>query len=118
MWGFHFLVSFLCVKGIKDTQCGFKLFTRKSAQQLFPNMHVERWAFDVELLYLYATHYEYLTLGRYAADARKIPMVEVPVNWTEIPGSKLSPLAASIQMAKDLLRIRLAYMLGIWKLNN
>jgi len=104
MWGFHFLVSFLCVKGVKDTQCGFKLFTRKSAVQLFPNLHVERWAFDVELVYV--------------ANYQKIPMVEVAVNWQEIPGSKLTPLAASIQMGKDLLRIRLSYMLGIWSMKN
>jgi len=44
-------------------------------------------------------------------------MVEVPVNWTEIPGSKLTPFAASFQMGKDLLRIRLAYMLRIWSIS-
>jgi len=100
MWGFHFLVAILCVKGIRDTQCGFKLFTRKAAKILFPNQHVERWAFDVELIYL--------------ADCLHIPMTEVPVNWTEIPGSKLTPFAASVQMGKDLLRIRIAYMTRIW----
>jgi len=104
MWGFHILVDILCVKGIADTQCGFKLFTRKAAQMLFPNQHVERWAFDVELLYL--------------AQNMGIPLVEVEVNWTEVPGSTLTPFAASVQMGKDLLRIRSAYLFGIWKIIN
>jgi dolichyl-phosphate beta-glucosyltransferase len=38
---------------------------------IFPNMHVERWAFDVECLYL--------------AERQRIPMVEVPVTWHEVP---------------------------------
>jgi dolichyl-phosphate beta-glucosyltransferase len=52
MWGFHFLVAFVGgVRGIKDTQCGFKLFTRGAAAALFPNLHIERWCFDIELLF-------------------------------------------------------------------
>lgn len=43
MLGFHFLVWFFCVRGIKDTQCGFKLFTREAALRTFPSLHVERW---------------------------------------------------------------------------
>lgn len=43
MKGFHFVVWFLCVRGIKDTQCGFKLLTREAAVLLFSNLHVERW---------------------------------------------------------------------------
>lgn len=102
MWGFHILVKLAGVPDIKDTQCGFKLFTRKSAGVLFSNMHVERWAFDVELLYL--------------AHNQKIPVQEEAVNWREIPGSKLSPFGSSVQMAFDLTRIRLAYLVGVWKI--
>jgi hypothetical protein len=51
MYCFHIFVRIAGVPNIKDTQCGFKLFTRKSASALFPNLHIERWAFDVELLY-------------------------------------------------------------------
>ena len=49
---FQFLVWICCVRTIKDTQCGFKLFSRTEALTLFSILHVERWAFDVELLYL------------------------------------------------------------------
>jgi len=101
MYAFHILVRVAGVPNIQDTQCGFKLFTRKSANVLFTNLHVERWAFDVELLYI--------------AQKQGIPAVEEAVNWQEIPGSKLSPVGSSIQMAFDLSRIKLAYLFGVWK---
>uniref|UniRef100_A0A4X1T3N6 Dolichyl-phosphate beta-glucosyltransferase n=1 Tax=Sus scrofa TaxID=9823 RepID=A0A4X1T3N6_PIG len=102
MYGFHFLVWFLCVKGIRDTQCGFKLLTREAASRTFSSLHVERWAFDVELLYI--------------AQFFKIPIAEIAVNWTEIEGSKLVPFWSWLQMGKDLLFIRLRYLTGAWRL--
>lgn len=101
MHGFHFLVWVLTVKSVKDTQCGFKLLSRSAIQRLFTIMHVERWAFDVELLYL--------------AEKMKIPIKEVAVNWQEIEGSKLTPLWASLQMGRDLFLIWFRYTFGIWK---
>uniref|UniRef100_A0A8I6GKU7 dolichyl-phosphate beta-glucosyltransferase n=1 Tax=Rattus norvegicus TaxID=10116 RepID=A0A8I6GKU7_RAT len=102
MYGFHFLVWFLCVKGIRDTQCGFKLLTREAAARTFSSLHIERWAFDVELLYI--------------AQFLQIPIAEVAVNWTEIEGSKLVPFWSWLQMGKDLLFIRLRYLTGAWRL--
>lgn len=104
MYGFHFLVWFFCVRGIKDTQCGFKLFTREAALKTFSSLHVERWAFDVELLYI--------------AQCFKIPIAEVAVNWTEIEGSKLVPFWSWLQMGRDLISIRLRYLTGAWKLQS
>ena len=53
MHGFHFLVQVLSgIHGINDTQCGFKLFSRRSARSIFHTLHLERWAFDIEVLYL------------------------------------------------------------------
>ncbi|XP_046870139.1 dolichyl-phosphate beta-glucosyltransferase isoform X1 [Hypomesus transpacificus] len=104
MYGFHFLVWFFCVRGIKDTQCGFKLFTREAALKTFSSMHVERWAFDVELLYI--------------AQCFHIPIAEVAVNWTEIEGSKLVPVWSWLQMGRDLVFIRLRYITGAWKLES
>lgn len=43
MHGFHFLVWLFAVRKIRDTQCGFKLFTREAAKQLFNILHVEGW---------------------------------------------------------------------------
>lgn len=102
MKGFHFVVWFLCVRGIKDTQCGFKLLTREAAILLFSNLHVERWAFDVDMLFL--------------AQYFHIPVGEVAINWTEIEGSKMVPVFSWIQMGKDIILIRLRYFLGAWKI--
>lgn len=43
MHSFHFFVKILCSPRIKDTQCGFKLFTRSAAVVLFTNLHLRRW---------------------------------------------------------------------------
>ena len=103
MWGFHSAIQ-LMLGGtpIEDTQCGFKLFTRAAASQLFSLLHIERWAFDVELVYI--------------AAKKGIPMAEVPVTWHEVAGSKLDPATATIQMLRDIIVIRLAYLAGLWKL--
>ncbi|CAF2709111.1 unnamed protein product [Rotaria sp. Silwood2] len=102
MYVFHFEVWLFAVKSIRDTQCGFKLFSRESARKIFLQMHVERWAFDVELLYI--------------AEQFKIPIFEADVNWQEIPGSKLDPFTASFQMGIDILAIWIRYLLGIWRI--
>ncbi|XP_036913570.1 dolichyl-phosphate beta-glucosyltransferase isoform X2 [Sturnira hondurensis] len=102
MYGFHFLVWFLCVRGVRDTQCGFKLLTREAASQTFSSLHVERWAFDVELLYV--------------AQRLGIPIAEVAVAWAEVEGSKLVPFWSWLQMGRDLLLIRLRYATGAWRL--
>ncbi|XP_013780915.1 dolichyl-phosphate beta-glucosyltransferase-like [Limulus polyphemus] len=104
MFGFHFVVWLFAVRGIRDTQCGFKLFTREAARLLFPNLHVKRWAFDVELLYL--------------AQYFQIPISEVAVKWTEIEGSKIVPFWSWLQMGQDLFLIWFKYQTGIWQIRS
>ncbi len=101
MYGFHFVVYVFGCRSIKDTQCGFKLLTRKSARITFKSLHIERWAFDVELLKI--------------AEIIGIPTAEVAVQWQEIDGSKLNPISASIQMFKDLFLLWLRYAVGAWR---
>ncbi|KAK9847091.1 hypothetical protein WJX84_007959 [Apatococcus fuscideae] len=72
MRGFHLLVLTVAGGAIRDTQCGFKLLTRRTARTLLGNQRLQRWCFDVELIYV--------------AQRLGIPIAEVPVNWTEIPG--------------------------------
>ncbi|CAI9092408.1 OLC1v1027636C1 [Oldenlandia corymbosa var. corymbosa] len=79
MKGFHVVVLLAAGSGIRDTQCGFKMFTRAAARKLFMNIRLKRWCFDVELVYL--------------CKRFNIPMVEISVNWTEIPGSKVNLLS-------------------------
>ena len=102
MKGFHICVWLFGCKTIQDTQCGFKLMTRETARVAFNSLHIERWAFDVELIKI--------------AEILKIPTAEVSVNWTEIDGSKLDPISASIQMFKDLFFLWLRYFVGVWKI--
>ncbi|KAJ1959079.1 dolichyl-phosphate beta-glucosyltransferase [Dispira parvispora] len=101
MHAFHTFVCVFGIRDIEDTQCGFKLFTRPAAQAIFSNIHVERWIFDIEVLLL--------------ARVFNIPVVEVPVTWYEIAGSKMSLMRDAIVMATDLLILRLNYILGIWR---
>ena len=105
MLGFHFFVSILVSSKIKDTQCGFKLFSKESARACFSRLHLRRWAFDTELLILC----KYLNVQVY----------EVAVPWHEIDGSKLatSKLAlaiVSLSMLRDMICVRACYSLGIW----
>ncbi|XP_063231911.1 dolichyl-phosphate beta-glucosyltransferase [Bacillus rossius redtenbacheri] len=102
MLGFHALVWLLAVRSVRDTQCGFKLLTRRAARVCFSSLHVERWAFDVELLYI--------------AERLGIPVAEVAVTWTEIEGSKVVPVWSWLQMGRDLVLIWLRYRLGAWRL--
>ncbi|TDH73423.1 hypothetical protein CCR75_008089 [Bremia lactucae] len=101
MHGFHMIVSTLCIENVRDTQCGFKLFDRTAARVLFAPLHIERWAFDVELLYL--------------AASRDVKIKEVAVQWQEVPGSKLSVVSATITMLREIILIRFCYSVGIWK---
>jgi len=102
MVGFHACVWIFAVRTVKDTQCGFKLLKRKSAEVLFTTLHIERWAFDVEMLKV--------------AEMLGIPLAEVSVRWQEIEGSKLSPLLDAIQMFRDIFLLWLRYAIGAWKL--
>lgn len=76
----------------KDTQCGFKAFTRNAADKIFPLQRIERWGFDPELLYL----------------ARKsgLKVAEVPVAWAHVEGTRISPLRDGIRMFGEVLKIR------------
>lgn len=102
MHGFHLLVMFVAGPQIKDTQCGFKLFTRRAAAILFSNQHLQRWCFDVELIYL--------------AHALGIPVVEVNVNWTEMPGSKIK-FTSILHMAFEMLTVKVSYQMKLWNVS-
>lgn len=98
---FNRAVRMGAIRGIRDTQCGFKLFTAGATQRLFSLAREDGFAFDVELLYL----------------ARKlgIRVKEVPVNWTEIPGSKVRLLRDGMRMLRSVIRIRARYRTGQYR---
>ncbi len=88
---FNVFVRAIVLGGIKDTQCGFKLFTRAAAHDLFARATVDGFAFDVELLLL--------ARGRYR-------IAEVPVTWRHVEESKVSPGTDAALMFVDLIRLR------------
>jgi dolichyl-phosphate beta-glucosyltransferase len=97
---FHQLVRRLGVRGIRDTQCGFKLFTAGAASALFSRMRIDGFSFDVELLLMAQRH--------------GYRIAEVPVNWTHQPGSKVNVVTDGLRMARDLLRIRGNALRGLY----
>ncbi|KAG9313133.1 glycosyltransferase family 2 protein [Chiua virens] len=101
MYGLHTILRIVGVGHIRDTQCGFKLFTRSAAQKIFPVQHLATWIFDVELLLL--------------AKQLGIPVAEVPIEWREVAGSKLNVVQDSLQMLRDLLVLRGNQLFGRWK---
>ena len=103
MYGLHTILRIVGVGHIRDTQCGFKLFSRAAAQAIFPLQHLTTWIFDVEILLL--------------AKQQRIPVEEVPIEWHEVPGSKLNVVLDSLQMLRDLLVLRANMLLGRWRAN-
>jgi dolichyl-phosphate beta-glucosyltransferase len=104
MHAFHFILWLLTppvTATIKDTQCGFKLFSRASLPYIIPYMHSEGWIFDVEMLML--------------AEFAGIPVAEVQVDWREVKGSKLNVVWDSIGMAWGLMVLRAAWSLGVYR---
>lgn len=112
---------------IKDTQCGFKLFTRPTAQLVFPASHIDGWIFDVELLILAQTssnlamqieppsEVEETEAEEEPLKGLAVPIAEVAVHWQEVGGSKIDLVRDSIRMALDLIVIRANYGFGRWK---
>ncbi|WP_207944518.1 dolichyl-phosphate beta-glucosyltransferase [Actinomadura rubrisoli] len=88
------LIRALAVRGVADTQCGFKLFDGGRARSAFAAARVDGWGFDVEILCLFAR--------------RGWPVAEVPVRWTHRPGSKIRPVDyAKVLGEVVLVRLRL-----------
>jgi dolichyl-phosphate beta-glucosyltransferase len=78
--------------GIKDTQCGFKMFTGEAAEAVFPHQTLERWAFDAELIFV--------------AQRLGLEVAEVPVRWIDSPHTKVKMVTDGLKMVLDLVRIR------------
>jgi glycosyltransferase involved in cell wall biosynthesis len=89
---FNVLLRIILGLRFKDTQCGFKAFTRRSAQTILPLQQIERWGFDPEILFL----------------ARKFgfKVQEVPVSWGHSGGTRMHPVLDGSRMFLEILRIR------------
>lgn len=90
---FNIMVRMVAGLDLLDTQCGFKAFRRAPMLPIFELQRIDGFAFDVELLYI--------------AARRGLRIRELPVRWAHAPGSKVSMLVHTWEMAIDLVRIRL-----------
>jgi dolichyl-phosphate beta-glucosyltransferase len=103
MSAFRVLFQVLCVPDLYDTQCPFKLFSRSAAQRIFSNLHLQSLGFECEILYL--------------ATKMHIPVMERAVGYNPNYIEIVPPIMSCAQLLRDLIVMRLAYMLGIWRVN-
>ena len=104
MRALHLTLRLVGVGHVRDTQCGFKLFSREAARSIFPFQHLSGWIFDVEILLL--------------AKMQCIPVAEVAINWSEVPESKLRLMRDSLLMFRDLLILRANHLTGRWSVSH
>lgn len=128
MHSFHLLLRLLtppATSRIRDTQCGFKLFSRASLPHIVPYMHAEGWIFDVEMLMLAesappsppstARGIKHDSIGNKNESAGGIRVAEIPIGWKEISGSKLNVMWDSLGMAWGLAVLRASWMVGVYR---
>lgn len=96
----NWIIQFLAVPGIKDTQCGFKLFEAEAAREIFSRQTFERWSFDIELLAV-ARHLGY-------------KIVEIGITWYDDPHSLVNPIKDGLRMIKDSWQVRKNMARGLY----
>lgn len=97
---FNLTVRSLTVRGIRDTQCGFKLFSGRAAHEVFGRLRLDGFSFDVEALFV--------------AQRCGYRLVEIPVRWSNDAASRVTMLKGA-RAFLDLLRIRSNQMLGLYR---
>jgi len=108
---FNLVVQAIAVRGIWDTQAGFKCFKGEVAKELFQRLKVYGkgkkvqgalvTAFDVELLFI--------------AKKKGYKIKEVPIIWHHVATSRVNPIKDSLRMFRDVVRVRLNDLAGIYK---
>lgn len=93
------LIRLLAVPGVRDTQAGFKMFTARAAETVFPRLTITGWGFDVEALVVARVH--------------GLRVRELPIRWVNAPGSKVA-WHAYFDVLSDLLRIRRNLRRGLY----
>ena len=98
--GLRWIVKYVLHIGVRDTQCGFKMFTRAAAQRLYTKQTIMGFSFDLEIIYL-AFKYGY-------------KVAEVPVGWVDAPGSKVDTRKEAQRFLRDLLKIQWNNLRGVY----
>ena len=95
---FNKLVKLIVLEGFIDTQCGFKCFRREKLIKIFKKMRIDRFSFDVELLYL--------------SKKSSLKITETPVEWHNVLESRVRIFQDSLGMLKDLFQIKINDFMG------
>lgn len=98
--GLRWIVNHIFRIKVKDTQCGFKMYTKQAAHKLHKTQTLMGFSFDLEILYL-AFKFNYR-------------VVEVPVTWIDAPGSKVNALKEAQRFIRDLLKIKMNDLRGLY----
>lgn len=98
---FNFIVQSLLLPGLYDTQCGFKMFKRNVARDVFSVNRIDGFGFDVEVLYI----------GR----TRGYKISEVAIHWANVEGSKVNVLVDSPKMLVEVLKVAVSSWMGMYR---
>ncbi len=96
---FSILVRIFLLGGFLDTQCGFKMFLGAAAEKIFPLLTINRFGFDIEILFVARRVFGYR-------------IKEEPVTWYDSPASKVNLATDAFQMFLDIFRIRWRWLKG------
>lgn len=109
---FNYWVQFIALPGINDSQCGFKLFKKKVAKDIFGRLLVYGAdSKEIDVTYFGAWDVEVLYLARKLGYTIK----QVPVTWTYVKSKKFSPIRDAFKMAWDVTKVRLNDLRGKYK---
>jgi len=99
--GLNAIIRLLAVSGIKDTQCGFKLFESKAAKAIFSRQTITGFSFDIEIL----------------AIAKKLgfKIKEAGIIWYDNPHSTVSPIKDGLRMVSDSWEVRKNILKGVYR---
>ena len=90
--------SSLLISGIKDSQCGFKLFRNNSAKEIFHHHTIDKFAFDMEILII--------------AQSLNFHFKEIAVDYHHHHQSHIKPFHDSLTVLKDLIKIKINHLKG------
>lgn len=97
----NLLIKLTAVRGFEDTQCGFKMFNRASAEDLFAVQRMNGIGFDVEILFI--------------ATRRGYKIREVPITWYFDPDSRMRLVQDSLNMLREIWEIRRNWRKGLYE---
>lgn len=97
---YNIAVKAAVVRGINDTQCGFKGFSKNAAKETFARQSLDGFGFDVEVLYI--------------ATKLGFKIMEVPITWSNSADTRVSPIPDGLGMLSDLARVRINDLRGLY----